>query len=206
MNITSINATENDTVTLEQNNDNLNIDDNIMGSDGNQDKMNQKTLIDIENNNDTNCNNEKVNQEILTTAKSEDTVQSPPDSNYYYINDPEFYHAQFSLTINDTTSINTTKNVTFNIHLEWDLYMGSEVYDGAKILVYDNDNILHSFKISDLSGEYSHNAHDIKDIILPYTIKDMTEIKAIFKTSLFELQSPLTFSFEELKNITFTNL
>ena len=81
VNITSINATENDTVTLEQNNDNLNIDDNIMGSDGNQDKMNQKTLIDIENNNDTNCNNEKVNQEILTTAKSEDTVQSPPDSN-----------------------------------------------------------------------------------------------------------------------------
>ena len=196
-NITSINATENNTATLEQNNNyNTNITEDISISDINKDKINEEIL-----------NSENTDETPLTEGG---TPIGPPDSSNWDSIRPELYNTQLSLTINDTSSVNTTKNVTFNILLEWDLYMSPEYYNKAKILIYENNTAIHTFQMSDLSGEYVHNAHDIKGITFQYHIKDMTEIKAILKTGSsisegFELEST-RFSFEELKNIAFTNL
>lgn len=153
-------------------------------------------------------------QETLTKSENEDSLQlnenetiltlGPPDSNYWEMN-PEGYHTQFSLKTNNTTLPDTTKNITFNIHLEWDLYMSPDYYNNVKILVYENNTIIHSFQMSELDGEYVHNAHDIKDVSFQYTIKDRTELKATLKTNSFELESHI-FSFEELKNIPINNL
>ena len=59
--------------------------------------------------------------------------------------------------------------------------------------------------MTDLSGEYVHNAHDIKDVSFQYLIKDKTELKATLKTKNFELE-PYIFSFEKIKDITINNL
>ena len=216
INITSISATENNTITLEQNhNNNINITDEISDSNVNQDKISQGTLTTY--NEDTvqsNNTNNKINQELLTTSPSDDTLElngnettlsamGPPDSNYWPVS---MCNVQFSLEINDTSLVNATNKITFNIHLEWDLYMHQSVYNDAKILVYENETILHIFQMSDLSGEYSHNAHDIKDITFTCPIKDRTEIKAILDAGGSKFESPLIFSFEELKNVAITNL
>ena len=191
INITCINATENNTDIIEQNNHFINENINITEND--EITNHQETLTKSENEDSLQLNE---NETILT--------MSPPDSNYWWLN-PEGYHTQFSLKINNTTVPDTTKNITFNIHLEWDLYMDSSYYNDAKILVYENNTVIHSFQMTDLSGEYVHNAHDIKDVSFQYLIKDKTELKATLKTKNFELE-PYIFSFEKIKDITINNL
>ena len=148
-------------------------------------------------------------EDALQLNENETTLYSPPDSNYWSVEDPSFYHTQFSLNINDTTLLNTTKNITFNIHLEWDLYMAQEDYNTSKIFVYENDTVIHTFSVPDFGDSYAHNAHDIKDISFQYAIKDSTEIKAMLKREHygfgFELESNV-FSFEGIKNIAYNNL
>ena len=111
INITCINATENNTDIIEQNNHFINENINITEND--EITNHQETLTKSENEDSLQLNE---NETILT--------MSPPDSNYWWLN-PEGYHTQFSLKINNTTVPDTTKNITFNIHLEWDLYMDS---------------------------------------------------------------------------------
>lgn len=210
INIVSINATENNTITLEQNNDNnINIDDNIICSDSYKDNQKLLTTIHTEHMDNNTNSNDKINQKLLNT-ENDDKLQDG-DSNGY-IGPYSIYNTQFLLTINDTSSVNTTNNITFNIHLEWDLYMTKEYYDNTKILVYENDTIIHTFSLSNFSGEFSHNAHDIKDMTFTYNIKDQTEIKVILHTQItlinsytFETEACI-FSFEKQKNNTLTTL
>ena len=180
-NITCINAMDNDTCTAE---------------------IINQSFSDI---NTTEQTNHKTDDNILQFEENDQlssTGPSPPDNNYWNNKNGKIYHTQLTLTINDTTTFNTTKNTTMNLHLDWDLYMNQEYYNSCLIRIYENNTIIHTINISKQSNtEYEHNAHQTLDVAFPYTIKDKTELKAI----LLEIESN-TLSFEEMKKINFTHL
>ncbi|WP_405264962.1 Ig-like domain-containing protein, partial [Methanobrevibacter sp.] len=186
MNILSINATDNNNLTTGSIHENTNIT-NIES-----DEIATSIQAKNENTDDNLLQGNQNNKTILNT---------PPDNSYWNAQNGAIYNTRLTMEINDTSSFNITKNITINIHLEWNLYMSQSYYESCKIHVYENNSLIHIINISDQNLEYNHNTHQTLDVTFPYTLKDRTEIKA----TLLEIDSN-TMSFEEMRNNLITNL
>ena len=152
----------------------------------------------------TNIDNDQqsTDENILKINSDETPLTNPPDGSYYNNQNGGIYQTQLTLSVIDTTSFNSTKNITINIHLDWNLYMNENYYNTNTIFIYENNNMIKNYTISELeNAEYEHNKHQILDIPFNYTVKDRTELKA----TLLQIDSNIL-SFEEMKNITLTNL
>ena len=179
LNITCINATENNTVELELNNDNtINMTENTQNSQENN-------LLS------QNINNQTPQQEILTQNKNEDTLSS-------FIP----YSTQITLTVNDTTDFETTGNITINMHFSFITPVHDGEFKTYDINVYENNTLIKKINIGEQNlPELQTSTTYVADVPFNYTVHS----NSYLTTSLFGEYSN-TLKFENIEKIILTNL
>lgn len=172
LNITCINATENNTVELELNNDNtINMTENTQNSQENN-------LLS------QNINNQTPQQEILTQNKNEDTLSS-------FIP----YSTQITLTVNDTTDFETTGNITINMHFSFITPFHDGEFKTYDINVYENNTLIKKINIGEQNlPELQTSTTYVADVPFNYTVHP----DSYLTTSLFGEYSN-TLKFENIE-------
>ena len=168
VNITSINATENDNQTLESTDENIiQFNENTIDATGNmKDALSQ--------------HKQNINQQDILKKNNEEILRKF-----------EPWNTIITLTVNDTTNFETTGNITINMHLT---FLATE-HDGEfpthNVTIYENNTIIKKINI----GE--QNLPEIKtwkqyhaDILFNYTVHENSHLT----THLFHTYSnPLYF-------------
>ena len=183
INITSINAIENNTEGLETNNENpIEIDGDILStSDDYKNDISQKS--------------ENIKTPEILTKNNDDQILS------YFL--PA--STQLTLTINDTSELETTGNITINMHLSFTAIQHNGEFKSQNIIIYENNTLIKTLNIGELNlpelgittgaGAGSSIPYQA-DISFNYTIHD----NSYLTTSLFGVYSN-TLQFEKIKNI-----
>lgn len=94
-----------------------------------QDPYNQ-TVINMNENIEIN----EYNQEnmIIGNKEHEPIIQN----NYIYSEENDIYRTKLTLTINDTTTFNTTGNITLNIHMTSHLKCDEKYFNNTTLKIY----------------------------------------------------------------------
>lgn len=97
-----------------------------------QDPYNQ-TVINMNENIEIN----EYNQEnmIIGNKEHEPIIQN----SYIYSEGNDIYRTKLTLTINDTTTFNTTGNITLNIHMTSHLKCDEKYFNNTALKIYDNN-------------------------------------------------------------------
>ena len=173
INITSINASENDTDSLEIiNDDTIEINENTLNS---QDTT-EDTLSQHPNNQTEECLTQSQNEEILSDFTP--------------------FRTQIAISVNDTSAFEDTGNITINMHFSFITPDHNGEFSTYNINIYENDTLIKKINIGDLNlPEVKRSVTYTADVPFTYTIHP----NSYLTTSLFGIYSN-TLHFEEIKN------
>ncbi len=177
INISSINATENNTDII--------------------DTINEDTICSVDENSISKSNDDDKNlhEEIITqNSNAEDKLS-------------EFLPAvtQITLTINDTSELETNGNITINMHLSFTALEHNGEFKSQNISIYENNTLIKTLDIGELNlselGIVTGTGADSSipyqaDLTFDYTIHD----NSYLTTSFYGTYSN-TLQFEKIKNI-----
>ena len=166
-----------------------------------QDPYNQ-TVININENIEIN----EYNQDniIIGDKEHEPIIQN---NNYYYSEGNDIYRTKLTLTINDTTTFNTTGNITLNIHMTSHLRCDEKYFNNTALKIYDNNTQIGQLILGQQNippyKYYDGNEANIYtcDITFPYHVQYKTGLKVF----VFGVYSNVL-SFDKLQTTQLTNL
>jgi len=72
---------------------------------------------------------------IIGNKEHEPIIQN----NYIYSEENDIYRTKLTLTINDTTTFNTTGNITLNIHMTSHLKCDEKYFNNTTLKIYENN-------------------------------------------------------------------
>lgn len=189
INITCISATENNTSELETITDNnIEINENTLNTD----------IFELEANNE---NPDNLNN-TLTTYDSENTLSqnnNDDDTLSEFIN----WKTEITLTVNDTSNLETTGNITINMHISFTVIEHSGEFSSQKINIYENNTLIKTLTVGEqnLPELATLAVHDPAvnyhaDLQFDYTVHDHS-----FLTTTLMGHYSNTLEFEKVKNI-----
>lgn len=178
INITNINAVENDTDSLEINNEDLiEINDNT-----------QKTC---EDNNILSSEENAIQDELLAQNLNEEILSSF-----------EPFNTQITLTVNDTSTFESDRNITVNMHFSFITPSNDGEFPTYNINIYENNTIIKTLNIGELNlPEVVKSITYTADVPFTYTVHE----NSYLTTSLFGVFSN-TLEFKNIKDFIITNL
>ena len=176
INITSIDATENNTNSLEITNDNtIEIDENTLNSQH------------IEEDNLSQNFNNQTYDNLLSQSQNDEIL-----SNFMP------YNPEIAITVNDTSSFEDTGNITINMHFSFVTPYSDGEFSTYNIHIYENNTLIKKINIGDLNlPEVKPGVTYTADVPFTYTLNP----NSYLTTSLFDTYSNIL-HFEEIKNNT----
>ena len=184
INISCINATENNTNELEINNKNtINLNENMPNNELNQ-----------------------TDNEILAGSVNDENniqLQNNIDNDKLSSFDPLF--TQITISVNDTEKLETTGNITINMQFSFKTFDHNGEFTSQNINIYENNTLIKTLNIGEqnlpeLGIITSHGASSSIDyeanVLFDYTVHD----NSYLTTSLFGVYSNIL-QFEKIKNI-----
>lgn len=164
-----------------------------------QDPYNQ-TVINMNENIEIN----EYNQENMIIGNKE---HEPIIQNIYITGNDNRYRTKLTLTINDTTTFNTTGNITLNIHMTSHLLCDEKYFNNTALKIYDNNTQIGQLILGQQNippyKYYDGNEANIYtcDITFPYHVQYKTGLKVF----VFGVYSNVL-SFDKLQTTQLTNL
>ena len=165
-----------------------------------QDPYNQ-TVINMNENIEIN----EYNQEnmIIGNKEHEPIIQN----SYIYSEGNDIYRTKLTLTINDTTTFNTTGNITLNIHMTSHLKCDEKYFNNTALKIYDNNTQIGQLILGQQNippyKYYDGNEANIYtcDITFPYHVQYKTGLTVF----VFGVYSNVL-SFDKMQTTQLTNL
>ena len=188
--LTTVNAEDNSTATL------------------NQPNINNVKIYEDDSSTDIDESNQNRTNIVKNDYNSENTVFKIKPENKVGDNifiGPRYSSIELTITVNNTNDFNKTGNITVNIHVTGKFTMGENEFNKTSLIIYENDTIIKQKNLSELNlppyQHYTTPGNYTFDITFPYHVQD----KSILKVYAFGIYSN-TLVFEKLNNLQLINL
>ncbi|WP_458405218.1 Ig-like domain repeat protein [Methanobrevibacter sp.] len=164
----------------------------------NDDKLN------IYENDENSLNSLDIKDDTLSqnTANQTDSEILMQNQNDEILSDFAPFYTQIEITVNDTSNIETTGNITMNMHFSFRTPWSDGEFSTYNIHIYENDTLIKKINIGDLNlPDVKPSVTYIADVPFTYTVHP----NSYLTTSLFGTYSN-TLHFKEIKSTILKNL